>query len=32
LQVKAVLLTPDDVPISLVVENYSSELLDDPKP
>ena len=28
LQVKAVLLTPDQVPISLVVENYSGELLD----
>jgi chorismate-pyruvate lyase len=27
LQVKAVLLTPDEVPISLVVENYSGELL-----
>jgi chorismate-pyruvate lyase len=29
LQVKAVLLTPDEVPISLVVENYSGELLGD---
>ncbi len=28
LQVKAVLLTPDQTPISLVVENYSGELLD----
>jgi chorismate-pyruvate lyase len=27
LQVKAVLLTPDETPISLVVENYSRELL-----
>jgi hypothetical protein len=27
LQVKAVLLTPQELPISLVVENYSRELL-----
>jgi len=32
LQVKAVLLTPQDSPISLVIENYSSDLLADPKP
>ena len=32
LQVKAVLLTPQESPISLVIENYSGELLDDPKP
>jgi chorismate-pyruvate lyase len=32
LRVKAVLLTPEEIPISLVVENYSSALLDDPKP
>jgi len=32
LQVKAVLLIPQEVPISLVIENYSGELLDDPKP
>lgn len=31
LQVKAVLLTPQEVPISLVVENYSGELLAEPK-
>jgi chorismate-pyruvate lyase len=30
LQVKAVLLTPQETPISLVIENYSGELLDDP--
>jgi len=30
--VKAVLLTPQESPISLVIENYSGELLDDPKP
>ncbi|MBV9548429.1 MAG: hypothetical protein JO256_02000 [Alphaproteobacteria bacterium] len=29
LQVKAVLLTPQEMPISLVVENYSEELLDE---
>lgn len=32
LQVKAVLLTPQEAPISLVIENYSAELLADPKP
>ena len=32
LQVKAVLLTPLQSPISLVIENYSSDLLADPKP
>lgn len=32
LQVKAVLLTPQELPISLVIENYSNELLADPKP
>lgn len=29
LQVKAVLLTPQEIPISLVIENYSGELLAD---
>jgi len=32
LQVKALLLTPQNSPISLVIENYSGELLDGPNP
>ncbi len=32
LQVKAVLLTPQETPISLVIENYSGELLGEEKP
>ena len=31
-QLEAVLLTPQEVPISLVIENYQGELLDDPTP